>query len=64
MIVTAPSNAAVANLAMKLVESGRFEFPNAGRVSQGAEGGDWTGGCEAETRKEGRGDEGTIKTDE
>ena len=27
MIVTAPSNAAVANLAMKLVESGRFEFP-------------------------------------
>jgi len=35
-----------------------------GRVSQGAEGGDWTGGCEAETRKEGRGDEGTIKTDE
>ena len=26
-IVTAPSNAAVANLAIKLVESGRFEFP-------------------------------------
>jgi AAA domain len=27
MIVTAPSNAAVANLAMKLVVNGRFEFP-------------------------------------
>ena len=28
MIVTAPSNAAVANLAKKLIESGRFEFPD------------------------------------